>query len=393
MPQEALPAPDFFEAADRAVKLELEIMRGEVDEGEAGRTKKALWERMGRALEAAHWPPPKIAAKIARTIEEKVAKKTGVRPSVQGSHFRVTMAQRGWTDQRFRNHRFLGKASVTDASGRKPFIDRVVPDVVLPEAEEEEGATERQAAEPAKPEAAPEGTPAPKPKPKPKTNRPLNTELVESLRALADGLRWAARTIEDPAYKGAVDLAVEHPREYAGCVHATTALATLLVEEGARRAKVPATGYHLFRLIAGRGELSALAVCELFAAERLRLIKAGTEWLGKAVVRQFRQGRTPTAPPPILRPSGTDSALMLGWSGRPCLKCRKWRVDDKGDCADCGANSPPIETAAVCPECQALVYAPMPGAEKKNTVLKCRECRAPLNLTANQRRMLVASTA
>ena len=136
------------------------------------------------------------------------------------------------------------------------------------------------------------------------------------MRALADGLRWAARTMEDPAYKGAVDLRAEHPREYANCVRATTALAALLVEEGARRPRVPATGYHLFRLIAGRGELSALAVCELFAAERLRLIKAGSEWLGKAVVRQYRQGRA-SGPPPVLRPLGTDSAPDARLVGPP----------------------------------------------------------------------------
>ena len=376
--KEPLPDAPFFTAADEAAGLEVLALEGHdhADE-EYSRTKARLWERMGHALEEAHYPQGKIASKLARSIEERVRKRTGATVSVRTGHFQRVMALHSWQNpvaaagqRTFFERQKSKKAPEGGASDRQPYMDRAIP--ALPE----------DALAPAPAEDA-EG--------KPQAKKRLNTGLAAALRDLSDGLRWASRTLENPEWKGAVDLEELHPREYKDAVRQAQQLTALLLEEGARRSRVPPSGYHLFRTIAGRGELSAMKVCELFARERHRLIAEGAAWLGKAVVRQFRAG-TASGPPPILRPHSRETALLLGWSGQRCAGCESWRVgaapdkDDARDCADCGKSAAAAQHPAVCPDCSALVY----GRGDPESIVECHECGHRLEMPARVRREILA---
>ena len=363
----ALPPASFFEAADTAADLEAEGL----DRAESGEPKASLWTRMGAELEAAEWPSNAIATKIAREIEARLHRRTGVKASVRTAYFYRIMAQNRWVDparQAAAKGQKTGGYSPGGAS-KKPYISLG-----------RDGADEEVADDPVPSSSRP---------PEPKM---LNADLADALRAEAEALRRAAKTLQDRKWQGAIDLAAEHAAEYAEAVRAVKAATVILDEEGAKRSRVPATAHHLFRMLAGRGELSALKVSELFAAERLRLVKEAGDRIGKAIVQQYRSGRTAGPPPPILRPSGREGALLLGWTGQQCIACGHWRVEvlaaipGRADrrCIDCGKEQHAVHPA-VCPKCTALVYGPpvQHGKVQGRLAAECRACghKIPLDKT------------
>ena len=336
--------------------LEIDALDG--DDGQTARTKAQLWTKMGADLEAAGWPRSQIGTKVARTIEDRIEKRTGIKVAVKTAHYYRVMAENKWADpvRQSRAGGASGGGSGAPAEGaqKKPYISL-----------ERDDGSEAAAAEAEK------------------ANRTYNREFAAALRSYADVLRWAAKTVEDRTWHGATDLAAEHPAEYAEAVRSLTTAVSTLEEEGARRIRVPKSAHHLFRVIAGRGELSAVRASELFAAERLRLIKERGMQLGPAIIRQFRAGKGPD-PPPILQPAGRDAALLHGWSGQQCTACRRWRVEavetaslSEPDriCVDCGEQMHAV-TPATCPECRSLVYGPavQHGRIQGRLAVKCGEC-------------------
>ena len=358
----ALPPASFFEAADRAADLEAEELVGDKTPEALYRLapkKSALWTSMGAELEASGWPQGAIASKIAREIEARLFRRTGTKASVQTAYFHRIMAENRWQDPK-RSEAAKKANAPRGGASKKPYISLG-----------RDGANE---------EVADDPVPSSSSKPEPKM---LNADLADALRAEAEALRRAAKTLQDRKWQGAIDLAAEHAAEYAEAVRAVKAATVILDEEGAKRSRVPATAHHLFRMLAGRGELSALKVSELFAAERLRLVKEAGDRIGKAIVQQYRSGRTAGPPPPILRPSGREGALLLGWTGQQCIACGHWRVEvlaaipGRADrrCIDCGKEQHAVHPA-VCPKCTALVYGPpvQHGKVQGRLAAECRAC-------------------
>ena len=368
----ALPSASFFEAADAAADLEAEGM----DKPALNEPKTRLWVRMGTELEAAGWPRHAIAVKIAREIEQRLHKRTGVKATVRTAHYYRVMAEHRWVDperQAAGKGRKTGGRSSPEGAPKKPYIDlgRGAEDVA-PDSTVQQQATGRQKA------------------------RALNEELAGALRDLADSLRWAAKTIENPKWDGAESLRSSHPTEYDEAVKTCRATSTILEEEGSKRLRVPKSAYHLFRRLAGRGELSALRVSELFAQRRLELDKEAGDRIGKAIVAQHRAGHA-SEPPPLLDPRGRDAALMLGWAGDQCGACGSWRVEQQAApigrpdrrCTSCGGEAFAVHPV-VCPKCRGLVYGPavQRGSIVGRMAAACSACGHKIPLDAKSKEML-----
>ena len=92
---------EYLVLAQKAVEEEL---RPDV----VPRTKRQIWEKMGKMLEDMEFPKDQISKKVKHTIEELLKQETGKEIKINSGHYYSVMAENGWQDPTY-----SGKAADT----------------------------------------------------------------------------------------------------------------------------------------------------------------------------------------------------------------------------------------------------------------------------------------
>ena len=104
---------EYYNLAENAAKEELKV-------SDLSRTKREVWEKMGKMLEQYGHPKNQISKTIQHTIEEILEKKTGKPLKINTGHYYAVMAENEWQDKSFARNKIDPATGADNSSYKEP---------------------------------------------------------------------------------------------------------------------------------------------------------------------------------------------------------------------------------------------------------------------------------